>query len=313
MLRLAAAVAVALSLSASWLFAQSTSLTVNAASVNIHKYPSIASPVIGKAPRGATLEVMRELGSWVKVPWPDGEGGAGYVHLKMGLLAPSAERGAGYVRQSVKSTARRCTRDPNLRTGLTSTPRGRESASPMTTGVRAGQTGAAERRASAQPLYITPPPHIVGLGGRMDGSALGFGATVRAWSWSGNRVGIQLEASRLALSSAVGPGRLTSLQLAPSVLRSFRDRITDYVWVRPYVGAGATFSRSTLRGTPGASDVAAHTSLGFQTFGGGEVTFPTVPRFALSADLGYHWSRTPFAGFEVGGLGFSVSGHWYVK
>jgi len=85
------------------------------------------------------------------------------------------------------------------------------------------------------------------------------------------------------------------------------------VWVRPYLGAGANLYRSTLRsGTPGAGN-AVSDGFGLRAFGGGEVTFPSVPRFAVSADLGYLWSQTPFAGFELGGLGFSVSGHWYVK
>jgi len=53
--------------------------------------------------------------------------------------------------------------------------------------------------------------------------------------------------------------------------------------------------------------------VGFRGFGGAEVTIPNLPRFAVSADVGYHWTEQPFAGFELGGLGFSISGHWYVK
>jgi hypothetical protein len=47
--------------------------------------------------------------------------------------------------------------------------------------------------------------------------------------------------------------------------------------------------------------------------GGSELTLPNAPRFALSADVRYDSSDTPFAGFEFGGLGFAVAGHWYVK
>jgi hypothetical protein len=54
-------------------------------------------------------------------------------------------------------------------------------------------------------------------------------------------------------------------------------------------------------------------TFGLQAFGGGELTFAGVPRFALSVDLGYHWVRTPFAGVDLGGPGVSVSGHWYLK
>jgi hypothetical protein len=70
---------------------------------------------------------------------------------------------------------------------------------------------------------------------------------------------------------------------------------------------GTNLSRSTQTGFGTTSKV------GFQTFGGGEFTFSSVPRFAVSADVGYRWAREPFAGFELGGLGFSLSGHWYVK
>ena len=53
-------------------------------------------------------------------------------------------------------------------------------------------------------------------------------------------------------------------------------------------------------------------SLGFQAFGGSEFTFASMPRFAVSADLGYNRFPTPFAGVSFGGLGVSFSGHWYV-
>jgi hypothetical protein len=144
----------------------------------------------------------------------------------------------------------------------------------------------------------------------MGGPSLGFGATGRAWS--SKRVGIQFEMSRYALNAA--PGQLTSSQFTPSLLYSLRDRVTDYLWVRPYLGAGPSLQRQTMNGgAAGATDSVSDNRLGFQAFGGGEVTFASAPRFALSADLGYHWLPTSFGGFELGGLGLSVSGHWYIK
>jgi hypothetical protein len=120
--------------------------------------------------------------------------------------------------------------------------------------------------------------------------------------------------SRYALTTAAAPGQLTSIQFAPSLLYSLRDRITDYVWVRPYLGAGASVLRQTLSGvTPSAGDSVSDTSLGLQAFGGGELTFASMPRFALSANVGYRWSRAPFAGFELGAVSVSLSGHWYVR
>src|SRR4029453_13215935 len=73
MIRQAAATVVALCLSASPLHAQNApatkKLTVREASAPVHKTPSVASPVIGDAPRGTELVVTREVGDWVKVAW----------------------------------------------------------------------------------------------------------------------------------------------------------------------------------------------------------------------------------------------------
>ncbi len=66
------------------LSAQSAEFRVDTASASVHKAPSIASPVIGHARQGVALEVTRDLGSWVKVPWPDASGGIGYIHVSMG-------------------------------------------------------------------------------------------------------------------------------------------------------------------------------------------------------------------------------------
>jgi hypothetical protein len=149
----------------------------------------------------------------------------------------------------------------------------------------------------------------------MGGLTHGFGATARAWARE--RLGLQIAVSRYALTGAVTPGNVTSIHIAPSVLYSLPDRVTSHVWLRPYIGAGANLHRQTLRlATPTGADLLADTSdtrFGLQTFGGGEVTLASVPRFALSAELGYRWSRRPFAGIELGGTEFSLSGHWYIK
>lgn len=296
MIRHAVAVAVTLCLSPSWLCAQSIELTVNVESASVHKAPSTGSPVIGRVPRGIVLEVTRELGSWVRIAWPSAQDGVGYVHVSMGSIAP----------RSAPVPTRAAAFTPPV-----SSP---ASASPTTTGVVGERTGSAAQPAPAPPVYIAPPTHIVGLGGRMSGSTLGFGATARAWTR--DRLGVQLEVTRSALTSAVAPQRLTSVQFGPSLLYSLRDRVTDYVWMRPYLGAGAHVYRSTLSGvTPDAGASVSDQSLGFQTFGGAEVTFPNMPRFALSADLGYRWSKPKplFADFELSGMSFAVSGHWYVR
>jgi hypothetical protein len=84
--------------------------------------------------------------------------------------------------------------------------------------------------------------------------------------------------------------------------------------LRPYFGAGAALDRSTLKDeAAGSGASASRNGQGFQTFGGAELSFPSVAKFALSADVGYRSSRIPFAGFELGGPALTVSGHWYFK
>jgi hypothetical protein len=239
------------------------------------------------------LQVTRELGSWIKVSWPRAPDGAGYVNVSWGNIArrvvPGSTRPAG----TLSAPA----------------PQPRSTA---TTPVPAADPRPVEQAPALRPVYVTPASHRLGLGGRMGGSPLGFGATAR--SWRADRLGVQLDVSRYALTGIGTPARVTSMQIEPSILYSLPDSVTDYMWVRPYIGAGATLRRHSLsRGTPGASDSMSANGLGFQTFGGGEMTFASVPQFALSLDLGYHWFRTPVVGFDLGGVGVAVLGHWYVK
>jgi hypothetical protein len=293
MIRHAAAVAVVMLLSPAWLSAQSTKFTVTTASANIHKGPSTGSVVIGHAPRGTVLDVTRELGSWVKVSWPGVEGEAGYVHVSWGSMTPNA----------VPSYARPVG-VPSTRPDAGALP----SAAPATPAERPREVALAPLR----PVFVTPASHSLGLGGVMGGSPLAFGASARAWRR--DRIGVQVDMSRYAMTGIATPARLTSFQVEPSVLYSLPDRVTDYLWVRPYVGSGATLRRHSFgSGTPAAAESTSGYGFGLQAFGGGELTFAGAPQFALSADLGYHWFKTPIAGFDLGGLGLTVSGHWYVK
>lgn len=299
MIRQVAAVAVVVFLSPSWLCAESTEFTIGTTPADVHKSPSTGSPVIGKAPRGTVLRVTRELGSWVRISWPAAQDGIGYVHVTMGWVShislPVSNQTAGLTTPSITPVAGR----PAA-----------ESPASAASGAQAARTGTVPRQVPVSSLSVTPS-HLVGLGGRMGGSPLGFGASARASV--GNRFGVQLEVSRFAPTNAVAQQRLSSVQLAPSVLYSLPDKLTDYVWLRPYVGAGMTVYRSTLStGTPSGASVTDN-RLGRQVFGGTEVTFATVPRFTLSADYGYRWHEVPFTGFDLGGKGLSVSGHWYVK
>jgi len=286
MFRRAAFVVVTLCLCPASVRAQSTELTITATVANVRKGPSTSTAVIGTAPRGTVLKVTREFGRWVKISWPGAQDGVGYVHLSVGTIARGAQP--------------------------TTEPEG-QSARPLPP-LATSALPAREEPRVAMPVRlvrVAPPSHIVGLGGRIGGSPIGFGATARAWTR--DRLGVQLEVSRSVRTSVVSE-RVTVMQFAPNVLYSMKDRVTDNVWLRPYVGAGMNLYRSTVGDPtlpPGAS--VSDNSLGFQTFGGSELTFPSLPRFAVSGDVGYRWAQTPSVGVELGGVTLSISGHWYFR
>jgi hypothetical protein len=157
---------------------------------------------------------------------------------------------------------------------------------------------------------VTPSPHFVGLGARVGGPTMAYGAAARGW---GRRpVGAQLNVSRSIFDGVAATGRVTSLQFEPSVLYRLHDTVGDYVWLRPYVGSGLIFGRQTLSSTTASASV-DHNQVAAQLFGGGELTFASIPRFTLSADGGYRWAGEPFAGVDQRGAVVSLSGHWYVR
>jgi hypothetical protein len=286
-------------MSPSPLWAQAAVFTVNDARASVHKGPSTVNPVIGTAPHGAVLEVTRELGSWVQVVWPPAEDGVGFVHVSMG----SIRRGSA----AAPSNGIVIPPRPPVRTAS------RASLTPAAPARRPADARA-ERVPAADPLasagYVTRPTHIVGVGGLTRGPSLNFGATARAWSR--REFGLQLDISRESAGD-VATQRVTSTQFTPSVLYSLPSRVTDYLWMRPYIGAGASLQHHTVHDATGVDGRLSENRIGFQTFGGGEVTFAAAPRFSVSADLGYRWYPTSFTGVELGGLGVSLSAHWYVK
>jgi hypothetical protein len=290
----AAAIALVFTLSPSWLSAQSTTFTVTTESASIHKAPSTGSAVIGHVARGRMLPVTRELGSWVQVSWPEADNGAGYLNLSWGTLGN-------------RSTAA----DPT-RSAATTSPRPATSAGTApVTAAQAAQARAVEPGAALRPVYAPPASHALGLGARMGNSPMGFGVGARAWRRKG--FGAQVDVSRYALDSAVTAQHLTSFEIEPSVTFALADKVGDYLWVRPYVGSGVMIQRQSLNnGQPGAVNTTSN-GWGWQAFAGGEMTFAGAPQFAVSADVGYRRLNTPVEGFDLGGVGLSVSAHWYVK
>jgi len=309
MFRRAAAVAIALALSPAMLHAQDDQFTVNVSSAEVHRGPSIGTPVIGHVSRGTAMPVLRNLGSWVKVSWPDAPDGVAYVHVTMGRLGAPGTDGV-----SATPSSRGPSASPNG-----AAPVGVNAPAPPPLSAAAQTTPMSPRphRASHERVVIrsqqsaTAISHVVGVGG-MFGSMSTFGATAR--TWRDNRLGFQFAFTRDSMTSDVAAGRVTSIQLEPAVVYGLFDFVSDYFWVRPYVGSGVSFRHQTLQQTtPAVTDVASDSGMGFRVFGGTELTFAGAPRFALSVDIGYRRFPTPFTGFEADHVGASVFGHWYIK
>ncbi len=295
MTRHAVAVAVAVLLTPSSLIAQPATqppsqFTVTVASAAVHKAPSTGSPVVGRAARGMVIDVTRDVGSWVKVAWPEAEDGIGYVHQSMGKLAqrqPREERLASALAPS--STAASA---PAPAQQLTPAPVPLQSPTsmPMT--------------------YVAPPTHNVGFGARI-GAMREFGVTTRLWSFG--QFGVQVQAMRWTETHDETPGRVTSVEFAPGGIYMFGDYVNGSAWLRPYVGGALAIRRATFRLVQDDPSSITDSSVGYRAFGGTEITFPSVPRIAFSLDVGYLHADAPFPGFDDGGMRVSISGHWYVK
>jgi hypothetical protein len=302
MIRRTAALVFALTLAPALVHAQVTVLTVTAASADVHSGPSTGTQVIGHAVRGMVLPVSRNLGSWVKIDWAGGPDGFGYLHVTMGRL------GTG----NVDVPAARPSRSPRASTAPAATP---EPAAPQAAVAVSAppptRTSANERIAVSGPQGVSPISHVLGVGGLV-GSMGSFGATARAWH--NDRVGVDFRLTRDAMTSSVAEGRVTSLQVEPGIVFALLDHVSDYVWIRPYVGSGVSFRHQTLKlPAPSAIEPASDNGVGYRVFGGSELTFAGVTRFGLSAEVGYRRLPAPFPGFEADRLSVSLVGHWYIK
>jgi hypothetical protein len=349
----AAAFALAICLSPSWVSGQTMAIKVSVASANVHKFPSVGSPVIGTVERGTILDVTRELGDWVRVSWPEAEDGAGYLHLSAGAMTSSA-----YIRESVGAVARKSTKqqpaaEPQQAAEETPQPAAARPqpavAKPLPAAAKPQDAKAARRAAAlsgqrpASPAPASPAPAASASNGEqgaplnaqvtpmqaptqyiqppshfigLGGNMIGtspVGFGAAVRTWSRGQPSFQMTVSHSSQTSLTAPGEVASLQIQPSLLYSLRDRLTDHLWVRPYFGGGVTFVRDSLRNITPGVTDATNNGFGWQGFGGAEFTFPSVPKLTLSADAGYYWRPESFEGFESNRIGVSVSAHWYVK
>lgn|SRR5262249_33887855 len=303
MIRRAAALAFALMLSPATLHAQEIVLTVSVPSADVYKGPSTGTPVIGHLSRGTAVPVLRNLGSWVKVPWPAAPDGVAYIHVTMGRLAPANADGSSANASPQGSSAAAVAAAP--------VPASSSSSAPAATAPRPQPSRPHDRVVVRGQKDSTVISHVLGFGGVVE-SMGSIGATAR--TWRDNRLGIQFGLSRDSRTSDVTTSRLTSTQIEPAVVYGLFDSVSDYFWLRPYVGGGPSFHHQTLHDSALVTGEAASANgVGLHLFGGSEVTFAGAPRFALSVDVGYRRFTTPFSGFTGDRVSASLYGHWYIK
>jgi hypothetical protein len=301
----AATLVLALALAPTPLHAQDAVFTVTVPSAEVHAGPSMANPIVGHVSRGTQLPVSRNLGSWVRVSWPGGRDGIGYVHVTMGRIAPAnaAARPA--------ATAPAVTRTPS--TAAPAVTRPPATAAPQVTRPPATEPA---RPTAARPLpprsapNRPPASHIVGVGGLV-GLMNSIGGTARVWD--GDRLAIQVGVMRDVRTSDVAEGRVTSVQLEPGLVYALFDRVTDYVWFRPYLGSSVGFRHQTFAVAGPLPRSESAKGIGVRVFAGSELMFASAPRFGLSVDVGYRRFPTPYQGFETEPLSASIAAHWYIK
>lgn len=204
MIRHAATVIVGLCLSVPPLSAQTIAVTlkVSATAADVHKAPTLASPVIGKALRGTDLVVMREIGDWLKVSWPTAADGVGYVRTNVGTIARGGAEAQTNARAGVAAAATAASAptstpvpDKALEPAAATSPSAPASppfaptlasapAPAPTAVVPSSPVPAAETESgTAVPAHTIGAATTRGMGvGIVGGSTAGFGASGRVWS-----------------------------------------------------------------------------------------------------------------------------------
>ena len=186
--------------------APSSEFTVSVQSAAVRKAPSTGSPLVGHAPRGAVLEVTRDIGAWVKVAWPEAPDGIGYVHQSMGKLSQRATReerlAAAFASLPPPEPGRDTGGAPII--GVDRATRRDDLRSAADARRRPGR--ADERRDARLRVHL---PHLVA-----------------------QALGVQLDLSRSTMTSTASPERVHATQFAPSVIYSVHDYVSDSVWLR---------------------------------------------------------------------------------
>ncbi len=181
MIRRAAAIVVALMIYPVLLYAQDTAVTVTVPSADVYKGPTNVTPVIGHVPEGTVLPIARNLGSWVRIAWPDAPEGIGYVHVTIGRIGPARSEVAAH--QATRTAS-----------ATTTTQRPIPPPTRQLVGVRVPpQAPGTEQSAPRVQSTVSRASHMLGVGALV-GYTRSIGATGRLWP--NNHLGVQFSLTR---------------------------------------------------------------------------------------------------------------------
>ena len=157
-------------------------------------------------------------------------------------------------------------------------------------------------------------PHTIGLGGQMGVSNRGGGGGFRYFF--GNRLGGNLEVAwyRPRYSTTASGSTF-------AVLPSFIFMLTDpdptrEVDIRPYVGGGVNYVRSSrpVVTSPGQSASLSRSGMGTQAFGGIELTFREADFLTISVEGTYYRLPVTYVNANVvGGFNYVLAFHFYLR
>jgi hypothetical protein len=287
---------------------------VTAARANVRQQPTTASVVVAHVDRDTVLTVEANLGSWLRVELPDAGGRAlGYIHRSVGTLRHDEPQKTSPASPATPAL------EPAAVPSAASDVRQPDAPSPMPQA-----NTVAKAQTAAEPVRTLGHPHAeaparLGLGGRAGGFTFGIGASIR--SWQKGPLGFELQLSHYGVGyQDAGLSAQASVgvtQIAPLLLYRFAQSDEDDVVITPYVGGGMNFYRATTSASATGygfteKESSSELSKGIVAMGGAEVRFKSAPRLTVRGDLGYYTTAIPF-GMQIGGIAWSVSGHWYVR
>jgi outer membrane protein W len=167
--------------------------------------------------------------------------------------------------------------------------------------------GTGEARQAISPQTVSPPPappgptqqpvaaarghsRRFGFGANMSATTGGFGVSFRYWL--GSRLGVDLTASWIRPASFRGTAleRTSSALVAPSAILMLSDfDNTKDVNLRPYVGGGINYAKSSVSTSATLEERDRATGAGGQAFGGLELTFKEAQDISIGVEVVHYW------------------------